>query len=181
MIGRQNPHVPEAGEYFNPYSYEFPDEVSLGFSTTPDQWRQSQAYQALAAACTVRRMRQLGVDGMLWCCLMGGANDGGYLKPPIDFYGYPRLAFYTLRDGYAPLTAASDDVNVVKAAGSPSRRSCTARLRGRATPSPSPSGTRRAQSAPGSRWKPVGGAEKVCFPAMAPELPPRGIIPRRWW
>lgn len=174
VIGRQNPHVPEAGEYFNPYSYEFPDEVSLGFSTTPDQWRQSQAYQALAAACTVRRMRQLGVDGMLWCCLMGGANDGGYLKPPIDFYGYPKLAFYTLRDGYAPLTAASDDVNVVKGGGF----SFTPVLYG---------------TAPGARYaltvtfrdetgavcarqqmEAVGGAEKVCFPAMAPELPAAG-------
>lgn len=105
---------------------------------------------------------------------MGGANDGGYLKPPIDFYGYPKLAFYTLRDGYAPLTAASDDVNVVKGGGF----SFTPVLYG---------------TAPGARYaltvtfrdetgavcarqqmEAVGGAEKVCFPAMAPELPAAG-------
>ena len=50
---------------------------------------------------------------MLWCCLMGGANDGGYLKAVIDNYGYPKLAFYTMRESFGSLWAASDCVDVL--------------------------------------------------------------------
>ena len=35
-------------------------------------------------------------------------------KPPIDNYGYPKLAFYTLRDGFRPLQVVSDDVDVLR-------------------------------------------------------------------
>ena len=54
---------------------------------------------------------------MLWCCLMSGANDGGYMKPPIDMYGYPKLAFYTLRETFSPLCVMSADVEPLKAPG----------------------------------------------------------------
>ncbi len=37
----------------------------------------------------------------MWCCLSGGANDGSYIKPPIDFYGYKKQAFYALKEGFA--------------------------------------------------------------------------------
>ncbi len=114
IIGRQNPNVPQAAEYYNPYSYELSDDSSLGFKTTVDEWRESQAYQALSAAYCVNRMRDMGVDGMLWCCLMGGANDGGYLKPPIDNYGYPKLAFYALQNGFAELSASLGSFDIIK-------------------------------------------------------------------
>ncbi|MBQ3133467.1 MAG: cellulase family glycosylhydrolase [Clostridia bacterium] len=117
VIGRQDPRVPEAQTYFNHYSYEFPNDDVLGFRFSEDQWEESQAYQALAAKVDTQIMRLNDVDGMLWCCLMGGANDGGYLKPPIDNYGYPKLAFYTLRDSFAPVQVLSDDVDVIKAPG----------------------------------------------------------------
>lgn len=45
-------------------------------------------------------MRYLGADGLMWCCLSGGANDGSYLKPPIDFYGYAKQAFYALKESF---------------------------------------------------------------------------------
>ena len=62
-------------------------------------------------------MRLNNIDGMLWCCLMGGANDAGYLKPPIDCYGYPKLAFYTLREGYQELYVSTDNVDIIKGSG----------------------------------------------------------------
>lgn len=114
VIGRQDPRTPEAREYMAAYSYETPDEDILGFRFTDAQWRESQAYQALAAQYCTKKLRLIGADGMLWCCLMSGANDGGYRKPPIDNYGYPKLAFYTLRDGFRPLQAVSDDVDVLR-------------------------------------------------------------------
>ncbi len=117
VIGRQNPDTPHAQQFFNEYSYEFGDEIASGLQFTRDEWHLSQAYQALAAKVTVQKMRLIGVDGMLWCCLTGGANDAGYLKPPIDCYGYPKYAFYTLREGYAPLYVATDSVDVVKGRG----------------------------------------------------------------
>ena len=117
VIGRQNPGVLEAREYFLPYSYELENEDVLGFRFTEGEWRLSQTYQALAAKADVQILRLSHVDGMLWCCLMGGANDGGYLKPPIDFYGYPKLAFYVLRESFEKLYACSADVNIVKGKG----------------------------------------------------------------
>ncbi len=117
VIGRQNPNTPEAKEYFNEYSYEFADERASGMVFTRDEWRQSQAYQALAAKVDVQMMRLEGIDGMLWCCLLGGANDAGYLKPPIDCYGYPKLAFYTLKEGFQNLYVATNSVDVIKGTG----------------------------------------------------------------
>lgn len=115
VIGRQNPNVPEAEEYYNPYSYEIPNEDVLGFRFTEDEWILSQAYQALAAKADTQIMRVNDVDAMLWCCLMGGANDGGYLKPPIDNYGYEKLAFHTLKEGYQKQLVVSEDPDVLKA------------------------------------------------------------------
>lgn len=114
VIGMQDPTTPEAGEYFNEYSYEEKDDDILGFRFDREEWRESQAFQALAAKADVQVMRLKGVDGMLWCCLMGGANDAGYRKPVIDSYGYPKLAFYTLKEGYQELYVASADVDVLK-------------------------------------------------------------------
>lgn len=101
VIGRQDPNTKEAvRDYFNPYSYEFSDEKVVGVNFTENDWLESQAYQALCAYQATKRMRMANVDGLLWCCLMGGANDGGYLKPVIDNYGYAKLGFYTLRTAF---------------------------------------------------------------------------------
>lgn len=116
IAGRADPHVPEAAEYFNIYSYEFPDENVLGFRVTWDEWQLSQAWQALAAFYSTKQLRLQDTDAMLWCCLMSGANDGGYMKPPIDMYGYPKLAFFTLRELFSPLCVVSADVEPLKAA-----------------------------------------------------------------
>ena len=49
---------------------------------------------------------------MTWCCLSGGANDASYLKPPVDFYGYAKYAFYVMKDDFAPVVCYSDDTDV---------------------------------------------------------------------
>ena len=117
IIGRPDPTVPEAATYFNAYSYEFPNEDVLGFRFSKEEWRPSQAWQALAAHYTTKQLRLCDADGMLWCCLLSGANDGGYLKPPIDMYGYPKLAFYALREMFAKRLVTAADVDPIKSDG----------------------------------------------------------------
>lgn len=112
VIGRQNPHVKEAETYFNPDSYETSDEYGLGYRFEND-WFLSQSYQALAAKYATKKLLEIGADGMLWCSLQGGANDGGYLKPPVDFYAYPKLAFYALREAFEEQVCFSSGTNVV--------------------------------------------------------------------
>ena len=109
VIGRQDPRTKEARElFFQPFSYEFPNENVLKFPLTQDDWRISQAYQALCISYAVRKFRRMDFDGMLWCCLMGGANDAGYLKPPIDNYGYAKYGFYVMREYYKDIICTND-------------------------------------------------------------------------
>lgn len=113
VIGRQDPHTAEAEkDYFNTFSYEFSDENVLKLNLTQNDWLISQAYQALCAYQCTKRMRIANVDGLLWCSLMGGANDGGYLKPLIDNYGYAKLGFYTVRSAFDDVCVFTDNVNV---------------------------------------------------------------------
>lgn len=101
IIGRACTETKEAKEYFNPDSYELINEyTSLGVQLSNEEYELSQAHQALCALYANKRMRTLDVDGMLWCCLQGGANDGAYLKPILDFYGYAKLGYYVLKDTY---------------------------------------------------------------------------------
>lgn len=115
IAGRQNPNIEEAKEFFNPWSYEFADEKVLGyqFDDTDNGWFLSQSYQALAAKYTTKQLLVMGVDGMIWCALQGGANNGGYLKPPIDFYGYPKLAYYALQETFEGEFCGSADTDIV--------------------------------------------------------------------
>ncbi len=54
-----------------------------------------------------------GADGMLWCCLTSGANDTTYLKPPIDFTGHPKQAFYALKECFQDIVCFDDGCDVV--------------------------------------------------------------------
>lgn len=106
-----NPLTKEAKS--NPYveSYERPDEIyPIGRIFTQDEWLESQALQALCASQATKKMRQAGISGMAWCCLMSGANNGSYMKPPIDFYGYKKLGFYALKDAFRAVYASRDDL-----------------------------------------------------------------------
>lgn len=108
-----NPGVKDALENEYVESYErFDEEEVFGRHFEKSEWRESQAYQALCAQNAVKKMRLLGADGMLWCCLSSGANNGSYMKPPIDFYGYKKLGFYALRDSYEKIYASKSDTNI---------------------------------------------------------------------
>jgi hypothetical protein len=114
IIGRQNPNTAEAKEFINKKSYEFNDELNaLGFIFEDEEWELSQAFQALCAAVATKQLRRLGADGMLWCCLTGGANNASYLKPIIDFYGYKKLAYYQLREAFNEVTAFNEKPDVL--------------------------------------------------------------------
>lgn len=113
VIGRQDDRTPECKEYIKTDSYELGDENSaLGVVLSQKDWRLSQAYQALCAEKAVKLLLGNDVDGLAWCCLSSGANDASYLKPPIDFYGYAKYAFYVLRDVFAPALCYFDGTAV---------------------------------------------------------------------
>ncbi len=114
VIGRPSPNVPEAKDFFNDKSYEVGDEKAMGYDFTTENWRESQAYQALCAKVCTQVLRLNDADGMLWCCLMSGANNGSYLKPPLDCYGYPKYSFFTLKEGYQQDIALSKSLDVLK-------------------------------------------------------------------
>lgn len=102
IVGRQDNRTKEAEIYHKDDSYELADEKrAFGEAYEKLDFKLSQAYQALCAYNTIKYMRYLGADGLMWCSLSGGANDGSYIKPPIDFYGYKKQAFYALKEGFA--------------------------------------------------------------------------------
>lgn len=113
VIGRQDDETEECKEYIKTDSYELGDETrALGTELTQKDWRISQAYQALCADRIIKLLLGRDIDGMTWCCLSGGANDASYLKPPIDFYGYAKYAFYVMKSDFAPVICYSDDTDV---------------------------------------------------------------------
>lgn len=114
VIGRENPSTEEAKIFFNPDSYELADEdKSLGFKLGKDDWMLSQAYQSICITECIKQLRKNNVDGMLWCCLSGGANNASYLKPTIDFYGHAKLGFYSIKQGYSEVICFADDFKLV--------------------------------------------------------------------
>jgi hypothetical protein len=108
-----NPNTKEAllNEYVE--SYERPDEIGgVGRIFTGEEWRESQGFQAFCAYNASKDMRLQGLDGFTWCCLSSGANNGSYMKPPIDFYGYKKLGFYALKDAQRDIFACKKDLFV---------------------------------------------------------------------
>ena len=114
VIGRHDHTTKECQEYVKNDSYELKDELgSFEIEITQDDWRLSQAHQALAASKTLQLYRARNADGITWCCLSSGANDGSYFKPPIDFYGYAKYAFYAMRENFAKTIAFNENTDVV--------------------------------------------------------------------
>ncbi len=108
-----NPNTKEALENEYVESYERPDEIGgFGRLFTQDEWKESQGMQAFCGYNASKDMRLQGFDGLTWCCLSSGANNGSYMKPPIDFYGYKKLGFYALREAYQDVYACKKDLFV---------------------------------------------------------------------
>ncbi len=109
----ENRETKEAIEKGFVSSYERGGDAGyIGRAFEESEWRESQALAALCAFNATKLSRMLGSDGLLWCCLSSGANDGSYMKPPIDFFGYKKGAFYALRSAYEKTFAAKEDINV---------------------------------------------------------------------
>ena len=114
IIGRQNPETQEAKEFINKDSYELPNEASaLGQCFSDDEWELSQAFQALCTDVATKQLLRYGADGMLWCCLWGGANNASYLKPIVDFYGYKKLAYYSLQQAFQETVCFNENPDVL--------------------------------------------------------------------
>ena len=96
------------------YSY---DEGSIGRKLTADEWRESQAWQALAGYNTAKQARYHDIDSMVWCTLRGGGNSGTYMKPLIDFEDHIKLAFYAYKSTLQKYYAASKGVDVAYGPG----------------------------------------------------------------
>ena len=93
------------------------DEGSIGRKLTADEWRESQAWQALAGYNTAKQARQHDIDSMVWCTLRGGGNSGTYMKPLIDFEDHIKLAFYAYKSTLQKYYAASKGVDVAYGPG----------------------------------------------------------------
>lgn len=105
VIGRINPK-------FNDKSYEYSNEYDLNYDFSND-YSLSQTYQLLAAKYDCIKMLSLKADGLLWCSLISGANDGSYLKPIVDFNLYPKYAFEGLKECYSSLFVADNTTDIV--------------------------------------------------------------------
>jgi hypothetical protein len=94
-------------------SYEIDmDRTSIGRRLTVDEWRLSQAWQAMSGYEAYRKKRWLDYDGMVWCTLDGGGNTATYEKPLTDYYGFAKIAYHTVKMAFQPVLAGSKNVDV---------------------------------------------------------------------
>jgi hypothetical protein len=93
------------------------DEGSIGRKLTADQWRESQAWQALAGYSSAKQARHHDIDSLVWCTLRGGGNSGTYMKPLIDFDDHMKLAYYTYKSTLQKYFASSKGVDVAHGPG----------------------------------------------------------------
>ncbi len=95
-------------------SYEINyDSGSVGRLLGVDEWRLSQAWQGFSGYEAYRKKRWLDYDGQTWCTLHGGGNTTTYQKPLIDYYGYSKIAWHTLKMVFQPVLAGSGNVDIV--------------------------------------------------------------------
>jgi len=112
-IGQPNWNLHKGKPQYKVQSYElFYDKGSIGRILTTDEWRESQAWQAMSGYEAYRKKRWLDYDGQTWCNLRGGHNTATYQKPLIDYYGQAKLAFYAIRMAFQPVLAGSKNVDI---------------------------------------------------------------------
>lgn len=112
-IGQPNWNLHRGKPQYRIRSYELNYDVgSIGRRLATDEWRESQAWQALGTYEAYRKKRWLDYDGLAWCPLRGGGNTATYQKPAIDYYGHAKLAFYALQMAFQPILAGSNDVDI---------------------------------------------------------------------
>lgn len=114
ITGQPNWNVHKGKPTYHVNSYEkYYEEGSIGRPLSFDEWLTSQAWQALGAYETVCKCRWLDYDGLCWCNLRGGQNTATYQKSLVDYYGQPKLAYYTHRMAFQDVLACSQNVDMV--------------------------------------------------------------------
>ncbi len=113
-IGQPNWNLARKEPWYEVKSYEWDYSVgNIGRAFETSEWRASQAYQAFGAWESMKMQTLAGVSGYSWCTMESGANMVTYLKPLIDPFLVPKLAFYANRMAFQPLWAGSDNVDTV--------------------------------------------------------------------
>jgi hypothetical protein len=103
---------------FQVRSYEIDmDRTSIGRRLTVDEWRLSQAWQAMSGYEAYRKKRWLDYDGMVWCTIDGGGNTATYEKPITDYYGQAKIAFHAIKMAFQPVLAGSKNVDTAYGPG----------------------------------------------------------------
>ena len=111
-IGQHNWNLQKGKPEYLIMSYEHDMDVgSIGRRLSTNEWRESQAYQAMSAFEAIKKKRMLGYDGFAWCELNGGGNSATYLKPLLDYYDNAKLSYYALTMVYQPSFACSSNVD----------------------------------------------------------------------
>ncbi len=112
-IAQPNWNLTRGKPYHKMYSYEINYDVgSIGRKLRFDEWRESQAWQAISAYEAYRKKRWLGFDGMNWCPLRGGGNTATYMKPLLDYHNHPKLSYYAMQMVFQPVLAGSRNVDI---------------------------------------------------------------------
>ena len=88
------------------------DIGSIGRNLSCEEWRTSQAWQALAGYNSAKDSRLRDIDGIVWCTLRGGGNSATYMKPLIDYLDHAKLSYYTLKAAFQKVFPASDDLDL---------------------------------------------------------------------
>lgn len=116
--GQPNWNLIKGQPYYHIPSYEVDyDKGSIGRRLTFDEWDASQAWQALVAYESIKKMRIMDYDGFSWCCLRGGPNTATYQKSLTDYEGVAKLAFHAHNMVFQNTFAGSDNVDVVYGPG----------------------------------------------------------------
>lgn len=114
IIGQPNWTIHRGKPSYHVYSYEREYDVgSIGRELTFDEWKTSQAWQALGGYETIVKCRWLDYDGLSWCNLRGGQNTCTYMKALIDYYGQPKLCYYAHQMAFQDILALSGNVDMV--------------------------------------------------------------------
>jgi hypothetical protein len=117
-IGQPNWSLIKGKPWYLLQSYEWDYDIgSIGRRLRFDEWQASQAWQALIAYESIKKIRMLDYDGLSWCNLRGGANMATYQKPLIDYPGHAKLAFYAHNMSYQNTMAGSNNVDMVYGPG----------------------------------------------------------------
>ena len=114
ITGQPNWDLYRGKPMYHVMSYEdYYDEGSIGRSLSFDEWKTSQAWQALGAYETICKCRWLDYDGLCWCNLRGGQNTATYQKSLVDYYGQAKIAYYAHRMAFQDVLACSGNVDMV--------------------------------------------------------------------